>query len=174
MAIDFSEHTFKWSAILSVTPEFVRRSVQHINAGNYHSPACSIIAPFINEAKNDTRRAVPLLRPIIEERMKAQADLGEGWHDKPVGSGHRMSWCQAWLTDKPQNDILQFVLDKAIPKEESMFLIVHRLLIVNHAASGNSVNVRLASASTLFIPRTEPAKHTTGYHLRALSSRGEP
>ena len=39
--------------------------------------------------KNDTRRAPALLRPVIDERVKALEEFGEEWNDKPVG--HQMS-----------------------------------------------------------------------------------
>ncbi|KAI1786992.1 cytochrome P450 [Ganoderma leucocontextum] len=102
LAMDFEEHNKKWGAILGLVPDFIRLA----------------IAPFINEIKHDTSRAVALLRPMIEERMKALADFGEGWNDKP-------------------NDVLQFLLDKAIPKGETLHVIAHRLLIVNLAATGS-------------------------------------
>ncbi len=45
---------------------------------------CSVIAPFIKETKNDTNRAISFLRPLVEERIRTMAELGEGWSDKPV------------------------------------------------------------------------------------------
>ncbi|KAI1787001.1 cytochrome P450 [Ganoderma leucocontextum] len=106
LAIDFSVHSVKCATILGLVPDVFR----------------SAIAPFINEVKQDTSCAVPLLRPIIEERMKALADFGEGWNDKP-------------------NDVLQFILDKAIPKGETVFVIAQRLLIINLAALSTTTSI---------------------------------
>ena len=44
----------------------------------------SFLAPFLSHAKNLTLRALPILRPMIEERKRTFAELREGWNDKPV------------------------------------------------------------------------------------------
>ncbi|KAI1785425.1 hypothetical protein LXA43DRAFT_1100283 [Ganoderma leucocontextum] len=51
-----------------------------------------LVAPFVHDVKRHTSLVVPHLRPIIVERRKAFAEVGEGWGDKPL------------------------ILDKAIPK----------------------------------------------------------
>ena len=42
------------------------------------------MAPLIGGAEYDTTLAAQHLRPVIEGRMKALEELGEGWDDKPV------------------------------------------------------------------------------------------
>ena len=42
------------------------------------------MAPYLSRAEHDTNVAVQHIRPLIEERMKASEELGDGWNDKPV------------------------------------------------------------------------------------------
>ncbi|PIL25700.1 cytochrome P450 [Ganoderma sinense ZZ0214-1] len=73
------------------------------------------IAPFLSRTRNVTIGAVPVLQPIIEERRRTFEELGEGWNDKP-------------------NDMLQFILDEAIPKGETLTVITQRVLLLNFAS----------------------------------------
>ncbi|KAI1784530.1 cytochrome P450 [Ganoderma leucocontextum] len=98
-AIGFAVHVARDAAALLLVPGFMR----------------PLVAPFIRNVKRHTSHAVSRLRPIIEERRRAFAELGEGWNDKP-------------------NDVLQLILDKAISKGEGMTTIVQRLLMVDFAA----------------------------------------
>ncbi|KAM5541000.1 hypothetical protein V8D89_005311 [Ganoderma adspersum] len=108
--------------------------------------APSFMRPLLGWLTSDVRRhtnlAIPYLRPIIEERMKNSEELGEGWNDKP-------------------NDLLQSLLDKAIPKGESMAVIVQRILMVNFGALGTVFNAathalyHLAENPALLVPLRE-------------------
>ncbi|PIL30270.1 cytochrome P450 [Ganoderma sinense ZZ0214-1] len=105
LAVDFAVDFMKSVIVLRLFPGFLK----------------PIVALFYNLVKQDTARAVPFLRPIIEARQRAAVDLGEGWNDKPT-------------------DLLQFLLDKATPKNESVFAIAQRLLTLNFAAIHTSSN----------------------------------
>ncbi|KAM5541320.1 hypothetical protein V8D89_004874 [Ganoderma adspersum] len=126
LAVDFAIDFMKTIVVLRLFPRFLK----------------PIVALFFNLVKRDTERAVPFLRPMIEERQRASAELGEGWNDKP-------------------NDLLQFLLDKATPKNESVFTIAQRLLTLNFAAIHTSSNTithalnRLAEHPELLAPLRE-------------------
>ena len=54
-------------------------------------------------------------------------------------------------TEIPQKDVLQFLLDKGLPKGETPFLVAHRVLIVTQAATSNSTNVSESCQATVRI-----------------------
>nr|VWO96212.1 Cytochrome P450 51 [Ganoderma boninense] len=110
LAVDFAVDFMKTVIVLRLFPTFLK----------------PIVSLFYNLVKRDTARAVPFLRPIIEERQWASAELGEDWNDKPN--------CNV------QNDLLQFLLDKATSKNETVFAIAQRLLTLNFAAIHTSSN----------------------------------
>ncbi|KAM5540999.1 hypothetical protein V8D89_005310 [Ganoderma adspersum] len=130
-AIGFTECIMKDAVPLRLVPAFVK----------------PFIAPFLSHAKNLTRRALPILQPIIEARKKAFAELGEGWNDKP-------------------NDMLQLILDKAISKSESTTVITQRVLFLNfasiHTTSSNLTHViyHLAEKPHLLVPLREEIEAT--------------
>ena len=98
---------------------------------------------FYNPVKKDTARVVQLLQPLIEERQRAAAELGEGWNDKPVSGGHKPYAVCCLVTHRlAKNDLLQFLLEKATPKNESVFVIAQRLLSLNFAGIHTTSNVR--------------------------------
>ena len=100
-----------------------------------HLRVCRIVALFYNMAKRDTERAVQFLRPIIEERQRSAAELGEAWNDKPVSDRYHELQARRSLADNgTQNDLLQFILDKETSKNETVFTIAQRLLSINFAA----------------------------------------
>ena len=92
--------------------------------------------------KHDADRAVPHLQPIYHERMAAFQELGEEWSDKPVCSIEY--WVELPLNHPRQNDILQLVLDRGIPKGESIDTIAQRMLILNFTAIHTSSHVSVA------------------------------
>nr|VWP01273.1 Uncharacterized protein [Ganoderma boninense] len=77
------------------------------------------VAPFVATAKDDMSRAVSHIRPLIEERMRALEEDCENRDDK-------------------LNDALQWMLDKAIPKGETVSTITQRLFVFNFASIGTS------------------------------------
>ena len=93
--------------------------------------------------KHDADRAVPHLQPIYHERMAAFQELGEEWSDKPVCSIEY--WVELPLNHPRQNDILQLVLDRGIPKGESIDTIAQRMLILNFTAIHTSSHVSVAT-----------------------------
>ncbi|PIL30237.1 cytochrome P450 [Ganoderma sinense ZZ0214-1] len=107
LAVGFAMHFAKGAGVLRLVPNFMK----------------SFLAPFVSNGKDDISRAVPYLRPIIEERTRAAAKLGEAWSDKP-------------------NDFLQSLLDRAIPKGESVSLVTQRLFMFNFAAIGTSSSAK--------------------------------
>ncbi|TBU22273.1 cytochrome P450 [Dichomitus squalens] len=74
-----------------------------------------IAAPIVSKVRRTTERALRHLRPIIQERRTAMQELGTDWSDKP-------------------DDVLQWIMDKAVAKQESDADIVERLLLLNLAA----------------------------------------
>ncbi|KAI1787002.1 cytochrome P450 [Ganoderma leucocontextum] len=105
LAVDFAVDLMKSALTLRLFPRFLK----------------PIVAQFFNGVKHGTSRAVPYLRPIIEERKRTLVELGEGWNDKP-------------------NDLLQYLLDREIAKSETVFVIAQRLLGLNFAAIHTSSN----------------------------------
>ena len=74
--------------------------------------------------------------------MAAFQELGEEWSDKPVCSIE--SCVELPLNHMRQNDILQLVLDRGIPKGESIDTIAQRMLILNFTAIHTSSHVSVA------------------------------
>ncbi|KAM5541334.1 hypothetical protein V8D89_004888 [Ganoderma adspersum] len=75
------------------------------------------IAPFIVKMKTTTDHVVTHLRPLVEERMKASAELDDEQKEALM-----------------PNDLLQVILDGAIPRGEGVAVIAQRLLMLNVAA----------------------------------------
>ncbi|EJF62111.1 cytochrome P450 [Dichomitus squalens LYAD-421 SS1] len=74
-----------------------------------------LAAPFVSKVKRTTKRALHHLRPIIQERRTAMHQQGKEWLDKP-------------------NDVLQWIIDRAVVKDETDADITERLLLLNLAA----------------------------------------
>ncbi|TBU45343.1 cytochrome P450 [Dichomitus squalens] len=74
-----------------------------------------LAAPFVSKVKQTTKRALHHLRPIIQERRTAMHQQGKEWLDKP-------------------NDVLQWIIDRAVVKDETDADITQRLLLLNLAA----------------------------------------
>ncbi|KAI0654469.1 cytochrome P450 [Cubamyces menziesii] len=80
-----------------------------------------IVGRMVGNSKRNLKRAIPHLRPIIEERRRKMAEYGEDWSDKP-------------------NDMLQWILEEAVVRQTSDEAIVQRILLVNFAAIHTSSN----------------------------------
>ncbi|KAI1789139.1 cytochrome P450 [Ganoderma leucocontextum] len=74
-------------------------------------------APFVSKVKQTTERALLHLQPIIRQRIAAmqEKEKEKEWLDKP-------------------NDILQWIIDRAVAKQETDAEITERLLLLNLAA----------------------------------------
>ncbi|TBU58191.1 cytochrome P450 [Dichomitus squalens] len=76
-----------------------------------------LVASWMSHAKRTIRRALPYLRPVITERKAKikEHGLGEDWPGKP-------------------NDLLQWIIEQAIPRGVDDESIAARVLLVNFAA----------------------------------------
>ncbi|PIL30288.1 cytochrome P450 [Ganoderma sinense ZZ0214-1] len=102
LVAEFTQQIVQDGATLRLVPKLIR----------------SFIAPFIIKAKKIAGRAVTYLRPVVEQRMSALAELGDDQKE----------------SQKP-NDLLQFILDTAVQKGEDLSVIAQRLLMLNVATS---------------------------------------
>ncbi|KAI0654307.1 cytochrome P450 [Cubamyces menziesii] len=85
----------------------------------------SFMKPFIgrivgNSTKN-IRRAIPILKPMMDERRRMMEEFGEEWPDKP-------------------NDLIQWIMDEGLSRNYSDKDMVQRVLLVNFAAIHTSSN----------------------------------
>ncbi|KAH9897773.1 cytochrome P450 [Cubamyces lactineus] len=74
-----------------------------------------IAALLFSDARKTLRKSVPILKPIIDERKAKMAKWGDDWQDKP-------------------SDLLQWILDIAVPEGETDFDIAARLMSINLAS----------------------------------------
>ncbi|KAI0336591.1 cytochrome P450 [Cubamyces sp. BRFM 1775] len=74
-----------------------------------------IAALLFSDARRTVRKSVPILKPFIDERKAMMAKWGDAWQDKP-------------------NDLLQWILDVAVPAGETHHDIAGRLMIINLAS----------------------------------------
>ncbi|KAM5540077.1 hypothetical protein V8D89_006217 [Ganoderma adspersum] len=99
-------------------------------------------APFVSKVKQTTDRALSHLQPIIRQRIAAMHEPEKEWLDKP-------------------NDVLQWIIDRAVPKQETDSEITERLLLLNLAAihtsssSMSQVLFHLAERPDLVLPLRE-------------------
>ncbi|KAM5541327.1 hypothetical protein V8D89_004881 [Ganoderma adspersum] len=92
--------------------DFLKDSVAVCLVPDFMKP---IVALFISRVKRTSNRVMAHLQPIFEERVRTLAESSEGLDDKP-------------------NDVLQFIIEGAISKGESAFVITQRMLMVNFAS----------------------------------------
>ncbi|TBU42576.1 cytochrome P450 [Dichomitus squalens] len=107
IAIAFTIDVIKDRTIINIFPDFVK----------------GFIAGLTTNVKTSTRRAIPHIKPLLDER-KAKIEehgLGEPWEGKP-------------------NDMLEWILEQAIPRRCTDEAIVQRILLVNFAAIHTSSN----------------------------------
>ncbi|PIL27969.1 cytochrome P450 [Ganoderma sinense ZZ0214-1] len=123
LAVGIIVDTVKTMFVLGLVPRFLK----------------STVARFYNKVKRNTDLAVQHFRPIIEERQRIAAELGDRWDSKP-------------------NDLLQFILDKVKSNNDTISTIAQRVLGMNFAAiHTTSVTVthaltRLAEQPELLAP----------------------
>ncbi|KAJ8454435.1 hypothetical protein ONZ51_g13027 [Trametes cubensis] len=123
----------------------------------------SFMKPFIgrivgSSAKN-VRRAIPILKPIMDERRRMLEKFGKDWPDKP-------------------NDMIQWIMDEGLSRNNTDQEMVQRVLLVNFAAihtSSNSVThaiYHLAERPECLIPlreEIEPIVQEEGWTKNAIS-----
>ncbi|KAI9060502.1 cytochrome P450 [Trametes sanguinea] len=80
-----------------------------------------IVGRMVGNSMSNLRRAIPLLKPVINERWQKQQEYGDDWPDKP-------------------NDMLQWVIEAAADRNPSYNAIVQRMLLANFAAIHTSSN----------------------------------
>ncbi|KAI0741599.1 cytochrome P450 [Daedaleopsis nitida] len=79
------------------------------------------LGKHMSNARKSIRKAMPYLVPLLRERRAKMEEFGDGWTDKP-------------------NDLVQWVLEEAIPRNSDDEAIVGRILLVNFAAIHTSSN----------------------------------
>ncbi|KAJ8475002.1 hypothetical protein ONZ51_g6824 [Trametes cubensis] len=123
----------------------------------------SFMKPFIgrivgSSAKN-VRRAIPILKPIMDERRRMMEKFGKDWPDRP-------------------NDMIQWIMDEGLSRNNTDQEMVQRVLLVNFAAihtSSNSVThaiYHLAERPECLIPlreEIEPIVQGEGWTKNAIS-----
>ncbi|KAI0329481.1 cytochrome P450 [Cubamyces sp. BRFM 1775] len=85
----------------------------------------AILKPLIgrvvgNSARN-VRRALPILKPMMDERRRMMEKFGDSWADKP-------------------NDMIQWIMDEGLSRGNTDKEMVQRVLLVNFAAIHTSSN----------------------------------
>ncbi|KAI0800573.1 cytochrome P450 [Fomes fomentarius] len=79
------------------------------------------LGQYLSSVRRSVRKAIPHLKPFLDERRAKMEEYGDNWPDKP-------------------NDMLQWVLEEAIPRNSTDESIVERILLVNFAAIHTSSN----------------------------------
>ncbi|KAJ8457660.1 hypothetical protein ONZ51_g11391 [Trametes cubensis] len=74
-----------------------------------------VAALLFSNARQTLRKSLPILKPMIDERKVMMAKYGDDWQDKP-------------------SDLLQWILDIAVPGKETDFAIAARLMSTNLAS----------------------------------------
>ncbi|KAH9895701.1 cytochrome P450 [Cubamyces lactineus] len=85
----------------------------------------SFMKPFIGRifgsSARNMRRAIPILKPMMDERRRMMEKYGDDWPDKP-------------------NDMIQWVMDEGLSRNNTDEEMVQRVLLVNFAAIHTSSN----------------------------------
>ncbi|EIW83582.1 cytochrome P450 [Coniophora puteana RWD-64-598 SS2] len=80
-----------------------------------------LVARYLTNAHNNLQHAHKLLGPMIEERLRLEAELGDEWTEKP-------------------NDLLSWCIDESKGIERTPYEIARRILVINFAAIHTSSN----------------------------------
>ena len=115
-----------------------------------------MVVSWTSNAKQTIRRALPYLSPAINERKAKVKEhgLGEDWPGKPVSNVigvpivHHCS--KEYKLSASQNDLLQWIIEQAIPRGVDDESIAARILLVNFAAIHTSSMVCPGSISVYF------------------------
>ncbi|CCL98915.1 uncharacterized protein FIBRA_00922 [Fibroporia radiculosa] len=101
LATTFTAEVMKGCTVLAFFPDFLK----------------PLIGPFLPWSRRAIRRMHPLLRPVIEERLRQREENGDDWSDKP-------------------NDLLMWIIDEArrVGLNEPIDLWVQGVLVSNFTA----------------------------------------
>ena len=97
---------------------------------------------WFSSARDVYTKATPHLRPIIEDRLAKMQELGDKWTDKPVCPQRAKVCIRIYLPPGLQNDLVQWTIEVAVPKNIRIEKIVERMLLGEFAAISTSSNVR--------------------------------
>ncbi|TBU62546.1 cytochrome P450 [Dichomitus squalens] len=75
----------------------------------------TIVSKLFSKTKRVFKQATPVMEPVINERRANMKAFGEDWSDKP-------------------NDLLQWIIDEAVLRNQSNASIVERIFLINFAA----------------------------------------
>ncbi|KAI1787506.1 cytochrome P450 [Ganoderma leucocontextum] len=81
----------------------------------------TLIGQLLSSARRTMGQAMQHIRPVINERKASMKAFGEDWSDKP-------------------NDVLQWIIDEAVRRNQSDVSILERIFLVNFAAIHTSSN----------------------------------
>ncbi|KAI0713154.1 cytochrome P450 [Cerioporus squamosus] len=81
----------------------------------------SSLGQYFSAVKKTVRQTVPHLKPLLDERRAKMEEYGEDYPEKP-------------------NDMLQWILESAIPRNYSDVQVVERIMLVNFIALHTSSN----------------------------------
>ena len=99
-------------------------------------------------------RAMPHLKPAIEGRLAKMEEFGDNWAEKPVSSFktvHNLVYVCSDVSTMLQNDMLQWIIDEAVLRNDSDVNIVERIFLVNFAAIHTSSTVRTPPLALLYV-----------------------
>ncbi|KAH9895714.1 cytochrome P450 [Cubamyces lactineus] len=118
-----------------------------------------LVGRIVGNSARNIRRATPILKPMMEERRRMMEKFGQDWPDKP-------------------NDLIQWVMDVGLSRNNTDKEMVQRILLVNFAAihtSSNSIThmiYHLAERPEYLLPlreEIEPIIREEGWTKGALS-----
>ncbi|KAH9895713.1 cytochrome P450 [Cubamyces lactineus] len=90
--------------------------------------AASLIGRIVSNSTKNIRRAIHVLKPMMDERRHMIEEFGEDWPDKPFSHG------------ATQNDLIQWIMDEGLSRNSVDKDMVQRVLLVNFAAIHTSSN----------------------------------
>ncbi|KAH9897770.1 cytochrome P450 [Cubamyces lactineus] len=105
LAVSFTIDIVKDKTLVKLAPRFLKPLVGRLS----------------NHVRGTLHKAIPRLKPIIDERRQLMEKFGDDWPDKP-------------------NDMLQWIMDIARTRDYSDEAIVRRILLINFAAIHTSSN----------------------------------
>ncbi|KAI0368837.1 cytochrome P450 [Pilatotrama ljubarskyi] len=105
LSISFTIDIVKDRTLVKFFPEFMK----------------PLVGKLSSNVQSTLRKAIPHLKPVIDERREMMEKFGDDWNDKP-------------------NDMLQWVMDVAQTRDNSYDAIARRIMLINFAAIHTSSN----------------------------------